>query len=234
LDNEKEGVDKPDLGNMEGLCNIHHKFDEIEKPDKTLNSFQGFSDFGSSKAKLVGGMPARRGFKRVSEKSSAPKLSIGRFSNNDFILLERKVRDPKLFSADLVRREKTSARFLSVGTPTGRMVSNKKNRLLLKRSLGAGSHGERLSESRKLQLFRALLKKPLAALELRASYGVSKQSLKGFCRKGLIAEVWGPGTVGLRFGLTRKGKGYLAELKAAAKYDLSITNRGSIRLKNRF
>ena len=43
--------------------------------------------------------------------------------------------------------------------------------------------------------------------------------MKGLCKRGLVAEVWGPGTVGLRFKLTQRGKAYLDELKAAAKYD---------------
>jgi len=92
---------------------------------------------------------------------------------------------------------------------------------------------ERLSEFRKLQLFQTLLKQPLPILDLRTHFGISKQTLKGLCKKRLVAEVWGPGTVGLRFKLTHTGKVYLNELETAAKYDSHASKRGVIRLKNK-
>ena len=234
-DMEKENASKTNSEHVGGLRNFVHRFDGPERTEEPLNSLRSFSDSGSSKARVVGGVPVKRNFRHVSVDPSSSKFSIDRLSKSDSSLLERNVRDPKIFTADLVRKENTSARFLSVMTYTGRMVGNKRDDpLLLKQNLGSGNHGERLSESRKLQLFCALLKKPLATLELRTCFGVSKQALKGLCKRGLLAEVWGPGTVGLRFGLTRKGKAYLDELRAAAKYDPRISKRGTIRLKNRF
>jgi hypothetical protein len=232
---EEENTCKTDFERGGGLRSSFHRFDGPERTEEPLNTLRSFSDSGSNKARVVGGVPIAQNFKHISIEPPASKFSFGRLSKSDSSMLERKVRDPKMFTVDLVRRGNTSARFLSVKTYTGRMVGNNRNdRLLLKQSLGNGNHGERLSESGKLELFRALLKKPLATLELRTCFGVSKQALKGLCKKGLVAEVWGPGTVGLRFGLTRKGKAYLAELRAAAKCDQRISRRGAIRLKNRF
>jgi len=232
---EVENTCKTDSERGGGLHAPFHRFDGPERTEEPLNTLRSFSDSGSNKARVVGGVPITQNFKHISIEPPASKFSFDRLSKSDSSVLERKVRDPKIFTADLIRRENTSARFLSVKTYTGRMVGNNRNdRLLLKQSLDSGNHGERLSESRKLQLFRALLRKPLTTLELRTCFGVSKQALKGLCKKGLVAEVWGPGTVGLRFGLTRKGKAYLVELRAAAMYDSHISRRGTIRLKNRF
>jgi hypothetical protein len=232
---EKENATKQNSEHAGGLHSSFHRFDGPERTEEPLNTLRSFSDSGSNKARVVGGVPVRQNFKHISVEPSSSKFSIDKLSKSDSSLLERKVRDPKIFTADLVRRESTSARFLSVMTYTGRMVGNKRdNRLLRTKSPDSGNRGERLSESGKLQLFRTLLKKPLPTLELRTCFGVSKQALKGLCKRGLLTEVWGPGTVGLRFGLTRKGRAYLDELKAASKYDSRISKRGTIRLKNRF
>ncbi len=231
----REGIGGHDPEHVDDLRTIFSRFDGPERAKRLLDLPRNLSSSGSQKARVVGGVHVKGNFKHLSEETSKRQFSVDRFSNSDSSLLERKVRDPKLLTADLVRRENTSARFLSVMTYTGRIVGNKRdNRLLRTKSPDDGNHGERLSESRKLQLFRTLLKKPLPTLELRTCFGVSKQALKGLCKRGLLAEVWGPGTVGLRFGLTRKGKAYLDELKAAAKYDSRISKRGTIRLKNRF
>jgi hypothetical protein len=230
----RENAGKPNSEHAGGLRNSFHRFDGPERTERPLNSLRSFSDSGSSTARVVGGVPVKQNFRHISVEPSASKFSIDRLSKSDSSLLERKVRDPKILTADLVRRESTSARFLSVMTYTGRMVRNKTdNRLFRTKSMYRANTRERLSELRKLQLFQTLLKQPLSILVLRTSFGISKQTLKGLCKRGLVAEVWGPGPVGLRFKLTQTGKAYLNELEAAAKYDSHVSKRGVIRLKNK-
>ena len=187
---EKENASKPNSEHGVGLRNFVHRFDGPERTEEPLNSLRNFSDSGSNKARVVGGVPVKRNFRHISVEPSSSKFSIAEFVKKRLFLVGTERENPKIFTADLVRKENTSARFLSVMTYTGRMVGNKRDdRLLLKKNLKSGNHGERLSESRKLQLFRALLKKPLATLELRTCFGVSKQVLKGLCKRGLLAEV---------------------------------------------
>lgn len=233
-DMKKEKTCSANSEHAGGSRNSFRRFDGPVRTEGYLNPLRSFSDCRSREARVVGGVPVKSEFRHISVEPSASKFSIDRFLKDDSSLLEQKVRNPKILTAVLIRREHTSAHFLSVKTDTGRMVGNKSDiRLLRTKSLGSANRGERLSESRKLQLFRTLLKKPLSILNLRAGFGLSKHALKGLCKRGLLAEVWGPGTVGLRFGLTRKGKAYLTELKAAAKYDSRISKRGTIRLKNK-
>ena len=81
-------------------------------------------------------------------------------------------------------------------------------------------------------MLRALLK-PATFLDLHGRFGVSKETVKSLMKNGPLAEVWGPKTVGLRFKLTRKGKAYLRELEAAARYKPKIREASLIRLKHR-
>ncbi len=224
-------------GNSEhsgSLRNSFHRFDEPERTEGLSKLPQSILNCKSQKARVVRGLSVKSKFRHISAEPSASKFSTGKFSNSYSSLLKQRVRNPTILTADLIRKEQTSAQFLSVMTHTGRMVRNKSyNRLSRTKSLDGAKHRDRLSEAGKLQLFRTLLKKPVTTLDLRACFGISKQALKGLCKRGLLAEVWGPRTVGLRFKLTQKGKAYLNELEAAAKYDSNIPKRVSIRLKTK-
>jgi hypothetical protein len=86
-----------------------------------------------------------------------------------------------------------------------------------------------LSSVEKIHLLRTLLK-PTTFLDLHGRFGVSKERIKGLMKNGLLAEVWGPKAVGLRFKLTRKGKACLRELEAAAKCEPEIKKKAFIKL----
>jgi hypothetical protein len=233
-DSNKEDTCSCNSEHTDSLRNSFRRFDGPERTEKPLDLPHSFSSSRSQKTRVAGGLPVKSNFKHISEETPKPQFSIDKFSNSDSSLLKRKVRSPRIFAADLIEREHTSSKLLSVLTCTGRMVKNKTdNRLFRTKSMYRGNTRERLSEFSKLQLFQTLLKQQLPILDLRTRFGISKQTLKVLCKKGLVAEVWGPGTVGLRFKLTQTGKAYLNELKAAAKYDAHISKRRVIRLKNK-
>jgi len=233
-DSNKEDTCSCNSEHIDNPRNIFRQFDGPERTEEPLELPRNFSSSKSQKTRVAGGLPVKSKFTHISKETPKPQSSIDIFSNGDSSLLKRKVRGSRIFAADLIDREHISSNLLSILTYTGRMVKNKTdNRLFRTKSMYRTNTRERLSEFRKLQLFQTLIKQPLPILDLRTRFGISKQTLKGLCKKGLVAEVWGPRTVGLRFKLTQRGKTYLDELKAAAKYDSHVSKRGVIRLKNK-
>ena len=105
--------------------------------------------------------------------------------------------------------------------------------LLRHRTGSAEEETKSLSHVERILLFRALLKEPLPFLDLHSRFGVSKQVVGRLAKNGFIKEVWGPKAIGVRFGLTSKGRIYLRELEAAAKYKPMMRETGFIRLKQR-
>jgi hypothetical protein len=89
-----------------------------------------------------------------------------------------------------------------------------------------------LSSAEKIQLLQTLLK-PSTFLDLHGRFGVSKETIKSLIKNGLLAEVWGPKAVGLRFKLTRKGKTSLKELESAARYEPRKSEASRVKLKSR-
>jgi len=90
-----------------------------------------------------------------------------------------------------------------------------------------------LSYVERIRLFQALFEKPLPFLDLHGRFGVSKQTIRGLVKNGLLMEVWGPKAIGVRFKLTNKGKIWLRELEAAANYEPKMRETALIRLKDR-
>jgi hypothetical protein len=233
-DSNEEDTCSCNSEHTDNMRSIFRRFDGPERTEKPLDLPRTFSSSSLQKTRVAGGLPVKSNFKSISEERPKAKFSVDKFSNSDSSLLKQKVRSPRIFAAVLIEREHISSKFLSVLTYTGRMVRNKTDiRLFRTKRMDRANTRERLSEFRKLQLFQTLLKQQLPILVLRTRFGISKQTLKGLCKRRLVAEVWGPGTVGLRFKLTQRGKAYLNELEAAAKYDSHISKRGVIRLKNK-
>lgn len=234
-DSNKEDTQNRNSGHIDNSQNIFCQFDGPERTEKPLDLPRKFSSSGSQKARIVGGLPVKSKFKHISGETSKSQFSVDTFSNSNSSLLKRKVKSQRILAPAIIEQEHASSKLLSVLTYTGKMVRNKTdNRFFHTKSMSYASTKERLSELSKLQLFQTLLRQPLSILDLRTRFGISKQTLKGLCKRGLVAEVWGPETVGLRFKLTQRGKVFLDELEAAAKYDSHIAKKGIIRLKNRF
>jgi hypothetical protein len=90
-----------------------------------------------------------------------------------------------------------------------------------------------LSHVERMHLFQALSAKPLPFLDLHKHFGVSKQTIRRLVKNGLLAEMWGPRTIGVRFKLTDKGKLHLKGLKKAAAIKPEIKKNAVIKLKQR-
>jgi hypothetical protein len=87
-----------------------------------------------------------------------------------------------------------------------------------------------LSGVEKIHLLRTLMK-PTTFLDIHGRFGVSKETIKSLMKNGLIAELWGPKAVGLRFKLTRNGRAHLRELEKAAKCEPRIEEKAFVKLK---
>jgi hypothetical protein len=102
------------------------------------------------------------------------------------------------------------------GRPVRRSVRNQP--VGNERSLSQGGY-KPLSHFERIRLFQAVLDQPLTFLELHGRFGVSKQIIEGFVRRGLFEEAWGPKDIGVRFRLTDEGRKRLKELEAAASFE---------------
>lgn len=85
----------------------------------------------------------------------------------------------------------------------------------------------------KNKLFQELLSKPLPFLDLHERFNVSKQTITGLVKRGLLEETWGSDGVGVTFNLTSKGKTHLEELRAGSRYKPTIKRSSLTRLKQR-
>ncbi len=84
-----------------------------------------------------------------------------------------------------------------------------------------------------LLLFQVLSNQPLPFLDIHRRFGMSKQTINGFVKRGLLEEKWGQKNIGVRFKLTKKGRSYLKQLKAVARLDPKKQKNIFIRLKHR-
>lgn len=128
-----------------------------------------------------------------------------------------------------VLHKKNGSDFLSVLVTRTKFSKQKKTRLK--------SHGKRtidsknrMGQGKKLALFQNLRKEPLTFLELHRRFGVSKQTLAGLLRNGVLEEVWGKNGIGLKFTITSAGRERLKGLEENARYSPKIRKVGRFRL----
>lgn len=93
--------------------------------------------------------------------------------------------------------------------------------------------GRSLSHPIRLRLFQALLNQPLTFLDIHGRFKVSKQTIMGFVRKGLLKEEWGQGGIGVKYGLTKKGKTYVRQIESAVRLKSYSWKNPFIRLKHK-
>jgi len=146
----------------------------------------------------------------------------------------RKVSSSYMVPDTLMQKEKAASRFMSILIRKGKLIQHKVTTQLLGRKFQWGSvEAKRLPHAKRLQMFQALLNEPLPFLDLHAHFGVSKRTIRGLVKKGILTETWGPKAIGVRFKLTSKGKVHLKQLEAAAKYEVKIREKNLIRLKHK-
>jgi hypothetical protein len=227
------GISNVEVANR--LRHLVNHFDGSKKPHHSFNLPQRLSGHNSAKSRVVGGIPANLGSNSFSaEPLKSPGMSLGKLPKNSSNLLNRNVNGSNVLKEDSVRNGSGASKFLSALIDKRRLVMHKSSRSLSEKEIQSGAEKpEHLSHARRLQLFQALLKEPLPFLELHVRFGVSKQTMRGFIRRGWLTEMWGQGGVGVRFRLSEKGRNYLRELDAAAKYETKATQKDLVRLKQK-
>jgi hypothetical protein len=85
----------------------------------------------------------------------------------------------------------------------------------------------------RLCLFQALSDDALPFLDIHRRFGISKQTVQGFVRRGFFSEVWGPRNIGIKYKLTKEGKVHLKRLEKAALLEEQEQQKIFIRLKHR-
>ncbi len=224
--------------NVEGANSLRHivnHFGVSKKPHRSFNLPRKLSGNNSAKMRVVGGIPANLGSNSFSTKPLKPRdMSLGKLQKNSSSLLNRNVTGSNLLKKDLVGNGSGSSKFLFALIDERGLLMHKSSRSLSRKEVRSGSEkANRLSHLGKLQLFEALLKEPLPFLGLHARFGVTKQTMRGFIRRGWLTEMWGPGGVGVKFRLSEEGRNYLRQLEAAAKYETKVTRKDFVRLKQK-
>lgn len=119
------------------------------------------------------------------------------------------------------------------GTEAGRLLLA--SRRLSASELWARRKGRapnsRGSPSMKVSLLEALSTGPKQPMDLRGTLGVSRRTLDGFVRRGLISVSWGPEGVGAFFKITRRGREELKRLRVVSRLDEKLTGKRLIPLK---
>jgi hypothetical protein len=134
----------------------------------------------------------------------------------------------------LMQKEQAAPRFMSILMRKGKLIRHKvTTQLLGGKNQWSTDDAKRLPHAKRLQMFQALLNEPLTFLDLHARFEVSKRTIRGLTKKGILRETWGPKAIGVRFKLTNKGKVYLKQVEAAAKYESKIEEKNLIRLKHK-
>lgn len=155
------------------------------------------------------------GFKEAGGSSAR---SIVSFSNEKADAMER-----------LLPKRKSEANLVSVSSSihavNGRPIAKKK--MIFGGPFGRSSRNRHslVSEPDKLHLFDALLEQPKSFAELQAVFRVSRQNVETLVRRGLLAEVWGPEQIGVKFKLTQKGKECLEMLHEASNFQIQGRSR---------
>jgi hypothetical protein len=211
---------------------VNHS-DGSKKPHHSFNLPQRLSGYNSAEARVVGGIPANLGSNSFSaEPLKSPGIGLDKLPKNSSNLLNRNVNSSNVLKEDSVRNGSGPSNLLSALIDKHRLVMHKSNRSLSEKEIqSAVEKPEQLPHAKRHQLFQALSKKPLPYLELHVRFGVSKQTMRGFIRRGWLTEMWGQGGVGTRFRLSEKGRNHLRELEAAAKYKTKATQKDLIRLR---
>lgn len=163
----------------------------------------------------------------ILRKNGLPKQEISAFT-------DKKAGAMRIDASDLKPKMNLDSKFLNLLVAKGRMVRRNrwKQPMWHARSISQDSY-KPLSQIERIHLFQAVSAQPLTFLELHERFGVSKQIIEGFVRRGLFKEVWGLKDIGVKFKLSNKGKMHLRELEAAAKTEPQIMKKAIVHLKHR-
>lgn len=232
---EKKGLNSPSVEGKESLKRLKRGFDGPEKAEQPFTLPRGLPNSKLQKARMIIGVPAKSDLTPfLTEHLNPLNIKVNKLTRSNSSLLNRKVSSASTLSEELMQKENTCSRFLSVLVDKGRLIRHRAiHDQLAGRAPSDTEEAEHLSHAKKLLMLEALEKGPLPFLDLHVLFGVSKQTIRRLVKRGFLSEAWGPKAVGLRFKLSKKGRSYLNELEAASKYESKTTRKDFIRLKNK-
>jgi len=210
-------------------------FGDLNKPKRAPSLPQEVLGDKLRRVRIAGGVPQKSTLNLFSSKFlKSRNVSVNKLAARNAPLLNKKVSNSSVVTGTIMQKEHVAPRFLSMLMGKGTLIKNKVTSQLLGRKVWSDTEERKaLSHAKELQLFQALLKEPLPFLDVHVRFGVSKQTIRRLVKNGLLVEVWGPKAIGVRFKLSKKGKIYLKELEAAARYEPGMKEKSFIRLKHR-
>lgn len=204
-----------------------------------LKPLKGFTYVSRNSATLVNGWKRFANKEDLGSQSTSKNNAISvKFVSETHSLLGENMSSqkfPDYRDASLhLRTEGLGTAEFDVSTTKVKLGRKKTVDQMSRRKQGSASErAKTLTHLERMHLFQALSKKPLPYMDLHERFGVSKKSIRSLVKNGLLMEVWGPRSIGLRFKLTEKGKIALKRLEAAAKMQPKIKKSAVIRLKQR-
>lgn len=210
------------LKKLRGFAYVYHKSPILAPKDSRYapnSNHNSISDLGTTSRTISLPEPNDASWKAKSKhgqtsssfvNKTSPENLVANLEANDSLISKLNVSLARVAPANHAR--------LSC-LPPSRLYSNSKSKPLL--------------YVEKIRLFQALLREPLSFLDLHCQFNVSRQTITRLVKKGLLMETWGSKGVGVTFKLTSKGKTYLKELEAAARYKPRLAESPLTRLKQR-
>jgi hypothetical protein len=205
---------------------------ELRRSKDSLADLWRYLIGASKQAKIVGNLPPKSTLKPFSANLFRPKNAVVGKSAKHIPQTDRKNHGSYSIVDNAELHENVISGYFS-------SLIGKRNKYKAKtpsrfREKSQNLEGlTRLSHAAELRLFQTLENQSLPFLELHIRVGVSKRAMRGFVSRGLLTELWGKNSVGMRYKLSSKGKAHLNELQTAAEYESSSREKGLIRLKNR-
>jgi hypothetical protein len=233
-DSQKHGSIPSKAEGVNSIKCVIPSFGDPNKPKRAPSLPQEVLGDKLRRLRIAGGVPQKSTLNFFSSKLKSRNVSVNKLATRNASLLNKKVSNPSVITGTIMQKEHVAPRFLSILMGKGTLVKHKVTSQLLGRKVWSDARESKsLSNAKKLQLFQALLEEPLPFLDVHARFGVSKQTIRRLVKNGLLVEMWGPKAIGVRFKLSKKGKNYLKEFEAAAKYEPRMKEKSFIRLKHR-
>ena len=232
---KKKGSNSPSVEGKGSLKRLKRDFDGPEKAEQPFTLPRGLPSSKLQKARMIIEVPAKSDLTPFLTEHLEPlNVKVNKLTRSNSSLLNRKVSSASTLSEELMQKENTCSRFLSVLVDKGRLIKHRTiHDQLAGRAPSDSEEAEHLSHAKKLRMLEALQEEPLPFLDLHVLFGVSKQTIRRLVKRGFLSEAWGPKAVGLRFKLSKKGRSYLNELEAASRYEPKRTGKDFIRLKDK-
>lgn len=165
-------------------------------------------------------------------RSSATKESIHHDHKSSIFSSRKQVFMHNLMAHLKLNKAKLSGVLYNLSTKMKLAKGDRSTRRLKWEKRYASSESKSLLYVEKIRLFQALSNKPLPFLDIHRHFGISKQTVEGFVKRGFFEEVWGPKNIGVKFGLTEKGEAYLKRLEKASHFEHQQRKKIFIRLKH--